>query len=132
MISIDYLSDLGLKGGSGNGSDASGGFNVILDYIVDATSTVVKVGDLVTFVGNNVKKASGLDKANGVALTEATVGQKANCQIYGIVNIPNHFIAGTYYFNNNGELTSVVSENPVGLAVTNSELLLEEGVFINV
>lgn len=133
MISIDYLSDLGLKGVSSN--DSSSGediFNIVVDYIVDSNSTNVKLGDLLTFAGNNVKKAGATDVINAIAIESGEIGTTVKCQIIGIVSIPNHFIAGKSYYNNGGVLSTVANDKNIGLAITKDELLLKEGVFIHV
>lgn len=128
MISIDYLSDLGLKSG---GSKITDNFNIVIDYDVDETSSNVIAGDLLTFVTNNVKKAESTDIINAIALESGVVGETIKCQIFGVVNIPNNFISGMNYYNNSGMLSASESTEYIGLAITKDELLLKEGVFIH-
>lgn len=130
MITIDYLSDLGLKGSSKKSSN-SDTFNIVVNYTIDDTSAEIVSGDLLTFVANNIKKVVDLDVVNAISLDHGVIGETIRCQLFGIVNIPNSFIAGKYYYNNAGVLTDVENDKCLGLAITKDELLLREGVFIN-
>ena len=127
MVNIDYLSDLGLLGGGS--SPSSSNFNIVIDYVTDSS---VEIGDLLTFVaGNRVKKAGSLDLINCIALEDGVTGATIKCQLYGVISIPNHFVSGASYYNNNGVLSTTKGDEYIGFAITESELLLKEGVFIH-
>ncbi|HDI3121691.1 hypothetical protein FDA77_00830 [Clostridium botulinum] len=129
-MNIDIFRDLGLNNTIKNNSNAKTE-NIICEYKIDANSSGIKKGELVSFFNNYIKKCGKDDIANAIALSSGNADESIKCQITGIVKLEG-LVAGTVYYNENGTLSINKTDKMIGKALDNEELLLINGVFINV
>lgn len=128
-MNIDIFRDLGLN--NTIKSNTTETENIICKYKIDTSSPEIKVGDLVSFFNNCIKKSNKDDVINAIALSVGKSEDMIKCQITGIVKLDS-LVSGAIYYNENGAISTNKTDKEIGKALNNKELLLVNGVFINV